>query len=94
MFNAEVVCLKIDEGAAYGAALQALWTYRNWVGEKASIQEITDRYVKVDEETQASPKPSNVRVYTELQGIQDDLSLSLRGTFSKHREFLSRYVAR
>ena len=94
MFNAEVVCLRIDEGAAYGAALQALWTYRNWVGEKTSIQEITECYVEVDEKTQASPKPSNVRVYKELQGIQDDLSLSLRGTFSRHREFLSRYVAR
>ncbi len=94
IFNAEVVCLKIDEGAAYGAALQALWTYRNWVGEKTTIQDITDHHVEVDEKTQASPKPSNVRVYKELQGIQDNLSLSLRGTFSKHREFLSRYGAR
>ena len=93
IFNTEVVCLKIDEGAAYGAALQALWTYQNWVGEKTTIQDITDRYVEVDEETQASPKTPNVEVYKELQRIQDDLSSSLRKTFSKHREFLSCYVA-
>jgi len=93
IFDAEVVCLKIDEGAAYGAALQALWTYRNHVGEKTTIQEVTDRYVEVDEKTQASPKPSNVEVYRELQTIQDKLSLSLRRAFSKHREYLNRYLS-
>jgi len=94
IFNTEVVCLKIDEGAAYGAALQALWTYRNWIGEKTSIQEVTDRYVEVGEKTQAFPEPSNVKMYRELQGIQDGLSSNLKETFSKHREFLNRYVAR
>jgi len=93
IFDTEVVCLKIDEGAAYGAALQALWTYRNHVGQKTTIQEVTDRYVEVDEKTQASPKPSNVEVYTELQKIQDKLSLSLRGAFSRHREYLNRYLS-
>jgi len=93
IFDAEVVCLKIDEGAAYGAALQALWTYRNYVGEKTTIQEVTDRYVEVDEKTQASPRPSNVEVYKELQRVQDRLSLSLKRTFSKHREFLNRHVS-
>ncbi|MCW4026314.1 MAG: xylulokinase, partial [Candidatus Bathyarchaeota archaeon] len=94
IFNTEVVCLKIDEGAAYGAALQALWTYRNWIGEKTSIQDVTDCYVEVGEKTQAFPEPSNVKMYRELQGIQDGLSSNLKETFSKHREFLNRYVAR
>ena len=93
IFDAEVVCLKIDEGAAYGAALQALWTYRNYIGEKTSIQEITNRYVEVDEKTLASPKPANVAIYNELQKIQDGLSRSLRKTFSIHREYLNRYLA-
>ncbi len=93
IFNVEVVCLKIDEGAAYGAALQAIWTYRNSAGEKTSIQKVTDRYVEVDEQTQASPKPTNAEVYRKLQRIQDELSSSLRKTFRRHREFLNRYVA-
>ena len=94
IFDVEVVCLKIDEGAAYGAALQAMWTYRNYSGEKISIQEITDRFVEVDEDTLASPKPANVKVYKELQTIQDRLSLSLRKVFSKHRAYLNRFVSR
>jgi xylulokinase len=94
IFDAEVVCLKIDEGAAYGAALQALWTYRNYVGEKVSIQNITNRYVEVEEQTHASPRPSNVKLYRELQKIQDSLSASLRKTFSRHERYLNRYVAK
>jgi len=92
IFDVEVVCLKIDEGAAFGAALQALWIYHNYMGEKTNIQQITDRYVEVDEKTSASPKPSNAAIYRELQKIQDGLSKSLRKTFSKHREYLNRYV--
>ena len=93
IFNTEVVCLRIDEGAAYGAALQAMWTYRNYMGEKATIQEITDQYVKIDENTLVSPEPENVEIYKELQKIQDGLSKSIRKIFRIHRNFLNRYVS-
>ena len=92
VFDAEVVCLETDEGAAYGAALQAMWTYKNGIGEKTSIQELTNRYVNVDEETLAHPKPVNVEIYRELQEIQDNVSLALRKTFAKHRKFLTKHV--
>jgi sugar (pentulose or hexulose) kinase len=92
IFGVDVICLKIDEGAAYGAALQSLWTYRNYIGEKTSIQEITDRYVEVDDKTLTCPKKSNVFIYKELQKIQDGLSISLRKIFSKHREYLNKYI--
>ena len=94
IFNADVMCLEIDEGAAYGAALQAMWSYLNHIGEKTTIQNITDRYVKVDEDTLASPKPSHVEIYRELQRIQNSISKSLRGSFRKHREYLNKHVAR
>ncbi|MBS7648102.1 MAG: xylulokinase [Candidatus Bathyarchaeia archaeon] len=93
IFNTEVVCLKIDEGAAYGAALQAIWTYRNYMGENVSIQEITDQYVEIDENTLVSPQPDNVKIYNELQKIQDNLSRTLRKVFRMHREFLDKYVS-
>jgi len=93
IFGVETVCLKIDEGAAYGAALQAMWTYKRYNGERISIQEITDRFIEVDEETLASPRKSNVKLYRELQKIQDELSLSLRRVFSKHRAYLYRFVS-
>jgi sugar (pentulose or hexulose) kinase len=93
IFNTEVVCVRIDEGAAYGAALQAVWTYRNYMGDRVTIQEITDRYVEVDENTLASPKQNNVEIYRELQKIQDKLSRSLRKAFHMHRLFLERYLS-
>ncbi|KYH40575.1 MAG: D-xylulokinase, partial [Candidatus Bathyarchaeota archaeon B63] len=58
-----------------------------------SIQEITDSFVKVDEKTLTSPKPSNVKVYEELQEIQNEVSLSLRRVFSRHRGYLNRFVS-
>ena len=92
IFDTEVVCLEIDEGAAYGATLQAMWTYRNYIGERTSIQELTEHYVKVDEKTLAYPRPANVGIYNELQKIQDNISAALRKTFTKHRKYLTRHV--
>jgi xylulokinase len=46
VFNAEVVTLKVSEGAAYGAALQALWCWRLQQGEKIKIEDITDEFVR------------------------------------------------
>jgi len=93
IFNTEVVCIKVDEGAAYGAALQAMWCYLNYTGSKASIEEICDRFVQLDEETRASPKPSNVEIYRELQELHNLVSRNLRNSFKKHRKYLDKHVA-
>lgn len=90
VFNAEVVTLKVSEGAAYGAALQALWCWRLQQGETIGIQEITDEFVQVDRAQTAEPNAGNVAVYTELQAIQDRLSLALRDVFVQHRQRVSR----
>jgi xylulokinase len=90
IFNTEVVTLKVSEGAAYGAALQALWCWRLSQGEKVSISEITDRFVELNRAEAAEPEPRNARTYSELQGLQDELSLALRDAFSKHRQFVLR----
>ena len=81
VFNADVVTLKIEEGAAYGAALQALWTYRSSMGERAEISEITDRFVELDEANRIEPDLGNVEIYEELQALHDSLSLDLRAAF-------------
>lgn len=90
VFNAEVVTLKVSEGAAYGAALQALWCWRLQQGEKVRIEEITDRFVKLNPAETTRPRRDAVAVYRELQAFQDELSRSLRGVFTQHRRFLSR----
>jgi len=88
IFDAEVVTLKVSEGAAYGAALQALWCWRLQQGEKISISEITDEFVELNKSETATPKKENVEVYRELQSLQDETSKSLRDVFSQHRKFV------
>ena len=90
VFNAEVVTLKVSEGAAYGAALQALWCWRLQAGEKISIREITEQFVTLNRAETATPKKENVAVYRELQELQDETSRALRGVFTKHRRLVSR----
>jgi xylulokinase len=90
IFNAEVVTLKVSEGAAYGAALQALWCWRLDQGAKISIQEITDEFVELNPAETAQPDPKNVAVYRELQALQDEMSRSLRCAFVGHRKFVTR----
>ncbi len=90
VFNAEVVTLKVGEGAAYGAALQALWCWRQQQGEDVSIADITDEFVQIHKAETAEPKKENVRIYEELQAIQDEMSDALRDVFTKHRQFVLR----
>ncbi|MDB6026207.1 MAG: xylulokinase [Verrucomicrobiales bacterium] len=90
VFNAEVVTLKVSEGAAYGAALQALWSWRLQQGEKVSINDITDKFVQVNKAEIALPNAKNVEAYREVQSIQDNMSVALRDVFSQHRKFVLR----
>ena len=89
VFNTQVVTLKVSEGAAYGAALQALWSLRNQKDlNKVNIEDITDRFVKLNNRETTEPKPENVAIYKEVQSLQNDLSKSLRKQFSKHRNII------
>jgi xylulokinase len=90
VFNAEVVTLKVSEGAAYGAALQALWCWRRSKGEDVSINDITNESVHLNPAERAEPNEKNVAVYSELQELQDAASKSLRGFFPAHRKFVLR----
>jgi xylulokinase len=90
IFDTEVVTLKVTEGAAYGAALQALWCWRNQQGEKISIEDITDEFVEVNRSETHTPDAKNVAVYRELQALQDDTSRALREVFARHRRFVLR----
>ncbi len=90
VFNAEVVTLRESEGAAYGAALQALWCWRLQQGERVAIEEITDQFVKLNKAETAVPIARNVAVYAEMQALQDQLSTSLAGAFKRHRELVTR----
>jgi len=90
IFNAEVVTLKVGEGAAYGAALQAFWCWRAQKGEKISISDITDQFVEINSTETMQPDPKNVQTYQELQSLQDKASFALREFFDEHRRFIAR----
>jgi xylulokinase len=93
IFNTEVVTLKVSEGAAYGAALQALWCWRRQQGEKVDINDLTDEFVELNSMETATPQPKAVAVYQELQDLQDATSLALRDVFRRHREFALKHGA-
>jgi xylulokinase len=87
VFNAEVVTLQVAEGAAFGAALQALWCWERSRGESSGIENVTDRFVKLNLKETTSPNPDAVKVYQDLQNLQDKLSLALKPVFPLHRAF-------
>ncbi|MFO1477261.1 MAG: xylulokinase [Verrucomicrobiota bacterium] len=88
IFNAEVVTLKVGEGAAYGAALQALWCLRRQQGEKIGIQELTDQFVEINHAETSDPDPKSAAIYKWLQSLQDNTSRALRPVFPEHRKFV------
>ena len=90
VFNAEVVTLKVSEGAAYGAALQALWCWRNSRNDSVTIQDITDQYVTLNRAGTAQPMAKNVALYSEMQVLQNELSSKMRDMFLRHRELVTK----
>ena len=88
VFNAEVVCTQSEEGAAMGAAVQAIWAYRKQQGTPVGIEELCSRYVALDEKTRVKPDPTRVALYAQMQALHDQLARELKPAFSKHRQLL------
>jgi xylulokinase len=90
VFDTEIVTIKVSEGAAYGAALQAFWCWRLHRGDRIKIHDITSQFVKLNKSESAHPSKKAALVYREAQAIQDELSASLRPVFTRHRRFTRR----
>jgi xylulokinase len=88
VFNCPVVCPASEEGAAFGAALHAMWVRDRADGGGRSIAEITRAFVALDESTRLVPDPGAVEVYRSLQAIFDSAARDLAATFTSHRRFL------
>src|SRR5580658_3386861 len=89
VFDAEVVTVKVSEGAAYGAALQAFWCWRLHRGERVKISDITGQFVHLNKAESSHPQKADVSLYRDLQIMQDELSLALRPVFQRHHKFLN-----
>ena len=88
IFDCPVVCPASEEGAAYGAALHALWVGGHATGAGRPIGEITREFVALDESTRAAPDFAATARYRELQGIFDQAARDLARTFASHRRFI------
>ncbi|MCX7974534.1 MAG: FGGY-family carbohydrate kinase, partial [Candidatus Aminicenantes bacterium] len=77
--------LKETEAAAYGAALQAMWSYLVQKGQKISIQEITKELVKLEKET-IEPQAKLIPLYEEIQERFNSLWRRLLQEFERHRK--------
>lgn len=66
LFECPVVCPQTTEAGALGAALQAMWCDINANEGNVPIEEITDRYVSLDESTRTEPDASRVARYADI----------------------------
>jgi D-xylulose kinase len=80
-FNAEVVCMQNEEGAAYGAALQALWAYEN-AGAGGRRAKSEERRAKSEERGRVS-----------IESITDRFVLLDEGTRTRPDERRARLYA-
>ncbi|MFC2166225.1 xylulokinase [Acidobacteriota bacterium] len=73
IFAAEAIPVK-GEGAALGAAIHAAWVWLNEDGKKTTIQELTDRFVTLDEQNRKKPTPSHRDIYDTQKRLFQALS--------------------
>ena len=89
VFNSEVVCLTNEEGAAFGAALQAMWAYKTHAGQEISIEQLCNRYITLDESTRTRPSAARLETYSRLQALHNHVVSALGDAFSEHRRLIA-----
>lgn len=93
VFDCPVVCPVSEEGAAYGAALHAMWVWHHATGSPRPIADIARQFVALDETTRAVPDARAAAVYREMQALFDRSARDLGGVFAAHRRLLSGAIA-
>jgi xylulokinase len=66
VFACPVVCPEATEAGALGAALQALWCFRNHSGNSSALEDICRDYVSLDESTRALPQTEQTILYDQI----------------------------
>jgi D-xylulose kinase len=87
--KAPTITMRIEEAASFGAAIQAMWCYACDRGKKVEISRITDEFVTLNADTLKEPQKDDARKYDELFELQNEISISLRTAFEKHRKLIS-----
>jgi xylulokinase len=68
IFNVPVRVQTVDEGAALGAALQALWTEQRAQGAEMPLRELVDSHLSLDPARACEPQAQAVAAYREHYG--------------------------
>jgi sugar (pentulose or hexulose) kinase len=76
IFCLPVIGLKIIEGAALDAAIEAAWTYSQ-TDEGPPLEKIVNFTVKTDRKTRAEPRKENATIYVKLGERHPDLTAKL-----------------
>lgn len=66
VFDCPVVCPVQTEAGALGAALQAMWSHARSKGGDASLTELCERRVRLDEKSRVEPDPKKAARYEEV----------------------------
>src|SRR5262245_12884388 len=90
VFNTEVVSVKSEEGAAIGAAVQALWAYCKCSGNPVSIEQLCDQYIALDETTRAKPNATHSRLYAQMQEVHNQMVHDLETAFALYRRLITK----
>ena len=85
VFQVEVVCTTQTESAAFGAAIQAAWSWHREQSSDAAVTDITGRWAALDESTRCAPLPQNKNLYADMQAFHNSLSGALRNLFPRHK---------
>jgi xylulokinase len=82
-FGVPVVRLAVEEGAAFGAALCALWCSRRAAGERDPADGVASRLVQLDPRTRVEPDSASHGVYRDLVSLRGELIQDLRPVFAR-----------
>ena len=80
-----VITLVEQEAAAYGAALQSIWTYEREKGKGAAVADIVRERIKTAKTT-IEPDKKNSALYEPIQERFNSLWRALIGEFKAHRK--------
>ncbi|MBN1272493.1 MAG: hypothetical protein JXB26_09495 [Candidatus Aminicenantes bacterium] len=78
IFEADAVPVE-GEGAALGAAIHAAWVWMNESGREDSLDELTEKFVKLDEGRRRRPNPSDKNIYRSVKRLFHALNRKIRG---------------
>jgi xylulokinase len=85
VFQTPVVTLAEQEAAAYGAALQSVWSYFRDKGQDVAVKDIASESIKKGT-SPVEPQPQNFALYDSLQGRFNSLWRTLTQEFKRHKK--------